>query len=174
MNQYERNNSILMNEMVALNEMLDTAPRIAEEAFKNRYLPAFLGAYEKFDTRAWLEVSESPFNTVDVIAPDGSLAFRVPPLFKEVNHEDEHLERKIAVSECVARIKEECSNIPRMFPIRLYEELSKIMPKAKSGDTLTEFRSMLTKRYSIKQSTVSNSGVVVDNTLDDVEEFDDF
>lgn len=58
-------------------------PKVGVAAFRQRYLPLLADFFSgrPVDMTPWLEVCHRPSISVDVVNPDASVAFVVPPLF---------------------------------------------------------------------------------------------
>ncbi|WP_257291130.1 hypothetical protein [Endozoicomonas sp. ONNA1] len=76
--------SAIMDDILAIKQ--DDRRVITLNVFLERYLPVLAKGNneQSVDISRWLKVSGSAYHEVDVINPDGSVAFVVPPLFKRV------------------------------------------------------------------------------------------
>ena len=133
---------------IAMNQILTTnseRPCIALNNFVNNYLPDLAKCELPTDTiiAKWLYISKGPYNEVDVLNPDGSVEFIVPPLWVRIDVRDVP-DARYSFNEVMTKVGQKSSIFPAIGTSYFQKCLPMMLPSpVNNSDYISKWNNIL-------------------------------
>lgn len=110
-------------------------PKIGLKQFVEEYLPdlANPGLDDSLLLAKWLYISKGPYNEVNVINDDGSVAFTVPPLWVRIDVRKVN-DARLSFNEVMSKVTQKTNVAPNLGKRYFQKCLPEMLPTSSSGN----------------------------------------